>query len=774
MGKQANRYLLVDPWAVVEEGFHPDRSQVSEAIFSLGNEFMGVRGNFEEGYSGEKLQGSYFNGVFEEGSISHPNAWKGMATRRFFMVNAVNWLYTRLRVDGETLDLATSAVTDFVRRLDIRTGTLTREFVWQTASGKSLKVTFTRFVSMATPQLGCQRVTCEALNFTGTVEVDTGLDFSILHEEALHRCVWETVRASEDNGVYAILAQTEQSRHRVFSSFHLNIDPAVALTRVNDEKYIGARFALPITPGAVASFEKIVVNTTEKKTGAAHDDVWARGQALAAQYAGGSFDAYWATHRVYWQQVWDKLDVTIEGDAENQQGVRFCIFQLHQTYHGQDPSLNVGAKGLTGESYEGATFWDTEAYCLPFYLFNNPQAAKSLLLYRYNTMPQALERAVEQDCRGACYPFTTIDGREGCGVWQHGNLEVHVSAAVAYGIWHYMHICDDKDFLYREGIEMLLQISRYFASRGGWNQRTREYGIYGVMGPDEFHMMVDNNCYTNVMVQKLLNHTLATMAEMRLQAPDALAAVITKVALDAAEPEEWARMAEKMHVPFDPQTGIYEQHDGFFDLPHVDVQALTEFPIYDHWAYDRIFRYDMLKQPDVLLLLFFYSQQYSLEAKRVNYEYYEPRCSHESSISPAIHAILAAEIGKFDDAYHYSSYATRLDLDDYNLNTSKGLHTTSLAAAWMDIVYGYGGMRSDGEVLTFKPAMPQHWASFSFRILYRGAILKVSVSHTAVTLTVVEGAPVEVEVFGTRYTADTAGISVPMPAERIAQLGVPA
>jgi maltose phosphorylase len=280
--------------------------------------------------------------------------------------------------------------------------------------------------------------------------------------------------------------------------------------------------------------------------------------------------------------------------------------------------------------------------------------------------------------------------------------------------------------------------------------------------------MVHNNCYTNVMAKKTFEYTLKVIEEMKEKALPELNAAILKVGLAQSELDDWRKMAEKMRIPYDEKTGLYEQHDDFFDLPHIDVKAIphTQFPIYHHWSYDRIFRYDMIKQPEVLLFLFFFSQEYSLETKRVNYEYYEPRCVHESSLSPAIHSIMASEIGKHEDAFKYAQFASRLDLDDYNRNTREGLHITSLAITWLNIVYGFGGLRSDGEKLVFNPSIPKNWASFSFNILYRGTRLNIKISRKTVIFKACTGPEVPVKVFGKEYTVDSKGIELELPAER--------
>jgi maltose phosphorylase len=344
-------------------------------------------------------------------------------------------------------------------------------------------------------------------------------------------------------------------------------------------------------------------------------------------------------------------------------------------------------------------------------LFVNPQAAKNLLMYRYHTLNEARRRARDLDCRGARYPFATISGYEDSGTWQHVDLEHHISGAVGYAIWQYDKITQDKDFLYREGIEMLLEISRFYASAGDYSPLNGDFGLYGVMGPDEFHMMVNHNFYTNYLAKKVFLFTLDVLEEMRIKAPDLYHAAVQKVALDPAEPKAWKDMAQKMRIHQDPETKIFEQHAGYFDLPHVEIAdiPITDIPIYKNWAYIRIFRKNMIKQPDVLNHMFFFSEDFTLEEKKANYEFYEARTIHESSLSPSLHSILALELGKSEQGYAFFKYAARLDLDNYNRNTEQGLHATSAAGVWANLVCGYGGMRSDGSELSFFPRIAQVW-----------------------------------------------------------------
>lgn len=761
MAKVADKYLKVDPWAIIEEGFDPERNRTSESIFSLGNEYMGVRGYAEEGYSGDTLQGSYFNGLNEQLDIG--NHYKGIIRSLRYMVNAVDWLYTRLSVDGEQLDLAKSNVTDYVRRLDLRKGTYRRELVWHLNDGKSLKVVFTRLVSMTMSHLGLQRVEFEPLNFSGSVDICAGLDFGIIHEER-GECMWNSLRSGVSGASSAIMASTVNTGNKLFSSFTLQSSQPLQLTAVESDKFVGQNFTLDLTKGEVSYFTKLVMNYSDSDSAHTAEELWSKGLSLAETASQLTDTQIIADQTAYWKGIWETSDIRIEGDPENQQGIRFCIFQLYQTYHGDHPGFNIGAKGLTGEVYRGLAFWDTESYCLPFYMFNNPKAARSLLEFRYKTLPQAMQRAKEVDCEGACYPIATIDGTESCDLWQHSNLQLHVGTAVSYGIWHYVKNTGDKSFLHSKGAEMLIQISRFYATRGQWGQRSGEYGYFGVMGPDEFQLMVNNNCYINLMAQQSFEYTLETLREMKEQAPAAFAAVVEKTGLHDEELTDWENKAQHMRIPVDEMTGVYEEHDGFFDMPHIDIHSIpvTEFPLYSNWSYDRLYRYDMIKQPDVLMFMFLYSGQFSKEAKLANYEYYEPRCIHESSLSPSIHSILASEIGKPEEAYSFFEFATRLDLDNYNRNTREGLHTTSIAAAWMNIVYGFGGMRSDGVRLSFQPTLPERWDEYSFQVLYEGVLLRIVVDKNSVTITAVNGGSTEIIVYGQSITVDASGKTLPL------------
>ncbi|MCM1143160.1 MAG: family 65 glycosyl hydrolase [Blautia sp.] len=738
MAKAADKYFGVDEWKIIEEGFNPQYGQVAESVFSLGNEHMGVRGFFEEGYSGESLMGSYFNGVYSSAKLGK-DGYKGNVNETEFMVNAVNWLSVRLWVDGEKLDIKTADISNFRRILDMRNGLLSRSFVWTTTSGKMTELLFERFLSMQEIHIGVQRISLIPLNYDGVIEVAMEADFGITHQMYGNQNHWHVLGMHADPMFFEIEAEVIDSRKYLYSGSRFVCDGAYTVEDYREDKKIGKKFHICGKKGLTIAISRVVWNDQDRKAKEKRE--------MTKQK---TFDGLLQENAAWWNGIWKYSDIVIEGDLENQQGIRYCIFQMMQTYHGAQPGNNIGAKGLSGEAYNGNAFWDTETYCLPFYLFNQADAAKNLLLFRYRTLREAKERAKELDCKGAFYPIATISGKECCNLWQHASLQLQASTAVAYGIWFYEKMTSDAFFLKEYGAEMLVEICRMLVSRGDWSADGKTYGYYCVMGPDEFQMMVNHNCYTNLMGKFTLTYTRKVLADIAKEDKAAYKELADRLAITDTELKDWEDKAEAMLILQDEKTHIFEQHDGFFKLPHVDVTQIPveEFPLYHHWSYDRIYRNDMIKQPDVLMFMLLFNSAFSEEELKANYEYYEPKCIHESSLSPSVHSILAAQIKKKQEAYSFFGFATRMDLDNYNRNTLEGLHTTSIAAAWMNIVYGFGGMRSDGECLTLQPMIPENWASYTFHVTYRNVVIEIRVEKMRVVLKLKQGEWVRIRLYG--------------------------
>lgn len=758
MKKYADRYFQIHPWRVEEVGFDPAYAQVSESVFSLGNEYTGLRGYFDEGYSGSSLQGSYLNGIYERRMLT-PSGYKGMLPYTEFMVNTVDWVYTRIVCNGQALDLAKVKFTDFKRVLDLRTGLLCREFVWQVDQATQVKLSFERFTSMEQEQFCGQKLRVEALSGTAVLSICGGLDFSRPHS-ALKRSAFRVDALDADGTGCAIRATTEHTRQTVcaYARFWgmegkpVTVGEAVAANEFHAELKAGETCELRRVVTLICARDQEEQATLET-----------RAEAGKAALVRQDYEALKEGSIRWWSDQWKVSDIEINGDEANQQGIRFCVFQLHQTLHTAKYGAVFGAKGLTGEAYNGNTFWDSEVYCLPFYLFNNPDAAKSFLKFRYNTLPQAMERAKALDCKGAFYPIATISGKECCDLWQHASLQLQASTGVAYGLWNYVRQTGDRDFLFQYGVPMLVEISRMLASRGDFDPVTGQYGYYCVMGPDEFQMMVHHNAYTNFMGKKALEFTLDALAQMAQERPEAYAGLELK----EEELSDWKNKAERMYLPYDPDTQLFEQHMGYFHLPSADISAIptAEFPLYSHWSYDRIYRNDMIKQPDVLMFFLLYGSDFTRKQLEVNFDFYEPRCIHESSLSPSTHSILACQLGRMEKAEELFDFATRMDLDNYNRNTSEGLHTTSIAGAWMNIVYGFGGLRSDTERLTLEPRIPAGWKSYTFSLRCGRSILRVRVDQKEVVISCAEGGPVALSLYGKELLVQEEPVRCPLGGE---------
>jgi len=735
MGKVASKYLKTRPFSIAEEGWHPEKNRVSESLFSLGNEYQGIRGFFDEGVSADSLQGVYFNGIYEYAREETKNAYKGIIKRPHFMINSVNWVKTRIVVDETVLDLGKASIEAFERELDFRSGLLKRSFVWNVGE-KKIRLTFFRFLSMTHCKRAFQKIEIES-DRPCSLHLELTLDSDVLHWG--DHCYYDRVEENRIGDVFYLEVQTPTTKQKVVSAMKiegLGEDYRV----VSGDKTIAVALDTELKPNEKKAWTRFVVNTVDKTGSKAFSVLREETLKEVSASCAEGFEGNLNRQKAYWKAFFDEHDVEIRGDDENQQGIRFCLFQLQQTYHGYDASNNIGAKGLTGEAYSGHTFWDTETYCLSYYLLNDPDAAKKLLLYRYRTLKEAKARAKMLDCRGACYPIATLNGEESCALWQHASLQFQPSTGVAYAIEHYYRLTEDTEFLKEYGLEMLLEIASFLYSRGDYNPDKTGFGFYCVMGPDEFQMMVNHNTYTNYMAKRTFEFTLEAV---RLLPESLVSETMEKVGVTKAFLEEIRLAAEKMILLYDASSGLFEQHEGFFKLPHIDVDRIpvSDFPLYDHWSYDRIYRNDMIKQPDVLMFLFLYNSSFDAREKAANYHYYEPRCIHESSLSPSIHSILASEIGEKEDALRFFGFATRLDLDDYNRNTSEGLHTTSISAAWMNIVYGFGGVRTDGKELKINPTIPSVWEGYSFSLRYRNSTLKVSVDRNGYEVRLVGGQP---------------------------------
>ncbi|MGM9873952.1 MAG: glycoside hydrolase family 65 protein [Bacilli bacterium] len=722
MAKIKKQYLKVHPFKLIEKGFYKDRDMVSESLFSLANEYSGIRGFFDEDYSSNQLIGTYYNGIIEYGEEIH-QSYKGIAKRTHFTINSTNWVKIRIKLDDEILDLNKSNFANFRREIDFRDGKYIREFVWLVKDNK-INIRFERLLSMTDVHEGAVRLTISS-DKELYLDVDFILDASIKHwgKNRYYKVI------DKDLNIPTLVCQTLTTEQYLATSMHVTNLDNKEIKFIDDQLIISSKIKINEKKKII---DRLVINNASKvKIDPVKLKLETQNELESLIKKG--FDSIYQNNKKYFFNVYKHNDIVINGDKVNQQGIRFCLFQLEQTYHGIEKDNNIGAKGLTGEAYSGHAFWDSETYCLPYYLFNNKEASKDLLLFRYNTLEEAKKRAKDLDCEGACFPIATRTGEEACTLWQHASCQFQPSTAVSYAIEHYMNVYNDHDFMQNYGIELLIEISKFLLSRGEYSKDKKYFGFYGVMGPDEFQLMVNHNTYTNYMAKKTFDYLLKIKKDKSYNFID----IENKCEINNKFYSKIKKARDHMLIIYDEKTKLFEQHDGFFKLPHIDVDKIPDkdFPLYSNWSYDRIYRNDMIKQPDVLMFMLLYNQDFTFDQLKANYEYYEPLCIHESSLSPSVHSVIANQIGKEKEAYNFFRYATRLDLDDYNNNTKEGIHMTSIAAAWLNIVYGFGGFRSDKKVLSIAPTLPKKWKSYSFNLNIQGNLINFFIDKNELKIT---------------------------------------
>ena len=434
-----------------------------------------------------------------------------------------------------------------------------------------------------------------------------------------------------------------------------------------------------------------------------------------------------------WAKIWEMADIAIEGDVKAQQGIRFNIFQLNQTYLGKDERLNIGPKGFTGEKYGGSTYWDTEAYCIPFYMATkDQQVARNLLTYRYNQLEKAKENAQKLGFTNgaALYPMVTMNGEESHNEWEITFEEIHRNGAMIFAIHNYVRYTGDFSYIPEKGLEVMIAVARFWQQRATFSIPKNKYVILGVTGPNEYENNINNNWYTNYLAKWCIQYCMQMIDKVKDGYPEDYDRVMGLAGLHDSELMDWKEVAENMYFPYSEDHGVFLQQDGFLDKEIVPVSELekTQRPINQKWSWDRILRSCYIKQADVLQGFYFFEDHFSHQELEKHFDFYEPLTVHESSLSPCVHSIQAAKLGRMEQAYDFYLRTSRLDLDDYNHEVEQGCHITSMAGTWMSIVEGFGGMRVIDDKLCFNPRIPEQWKAYSFKVNFRNQILKIEVA----------------------------------------------
>lgn len=744
--RRMKHYLEKDAWKIIERGFHPEHNKITESILSIGNGYMGQRANFAESYSGDSMQGSYLAGVYYPDK-TRVGWWKNGYPEYFAkVINSVNWIGIDIYLNGMKLDLATVEFLDFSRTLDMRLGLLQKRLKIKTREGHILNISSERFCSWTTKELGVISYKLSSENYSGKLNLFSYLDFDVRNQDSNYdEQFWKHQAEGLYKGFPFVEAETKKT------GFYVNASMVNSLTTGNAshtahyqaEMKVVEEFAFDLKAGDEISLTKCVAISSSLNHQPAELRAVAKKLLSAANTKG--YTSLRAEQIKAWADIWTESDIVIEGDVAAQQGIRFNIFQLKQTYSGHDARLNIGPKGFTGEKYGGVTYWDTEAYCIPFYLSTaRPEVAYNLLKYRYNHLDKAIENAAKLGfTKGAAlYPMVTMNGEECHNEWEITFEEIHRNGAIAYAIHDYTRYTGDQTYVEDYGIEVLIAIARFWSQRVNWSEDKQQYVMLGVTGPNEYENNVHNNWYTNYIASWCLRYALKIIEQVKQKKAAHYATLVSKLAFDeAAELKQWKDITQKMYYPYDAERNVFLQQDGFLDKELTPANAIPEgeYPIHQHWSWDRILRSCYIKQADVLQGLYFFEEDFDQETIKRNFYFYEPMTVHESSLSPCVHTILAAKIGDHDKAYEMYLRTARLDLDDYNNDTKDGLHITSMGGTWMSVIKGIAGMRINNDMLSFAPFLPPQWTGYSFKIRYRANVLEVKVTTEKTTINNIAG-----------------------------------
>ncbi|MCA4781693.1 glycoside hydrolase family 65 protein [Empedobacter stercoris] len=751
-------YIIPNAWSIIEEGFEKDRVKSSESLFSIGNGAMGQRANFEEFYSGDTFQGSYIAGVYYPDKTK-VGWWKNGYPEYFAKVlNAPVWIGINIEINGEQFDLnRCKEIKNFRRELNMKEGLLDRSFVATLPSGLEIEVFVRRFLSADLDELGVIKYDIKPMNGDAKIIFKPYVDAGVKNEDAnWEETFWEPISSEIKAEQGFVQAQTFKTHFNVVTfmeskiSINGSYQQVKSISNVKTNTKVEFTYEVEVKTNDTVTIEKFggyVVSTNHLE-----NELISAAEKVLEQANNLGYEQLLINQKEAWAKTWEMADITIDGDTKAQQGIRFNIFQLNQTYSGKDARLNIGPKGFTGEKYGGSTYWDTEAYCLPFYMVTKDQkVARNLLMYRYNQLDKAIENGAKLGFNkgAALYPMVTMNGEECHNEWEITFEEIHRNGAIAFAIYNYTRFTGDESYIPEAGLEVLLGIARFWKQRVNWSNDKKQYVMLGVTGPNEYENNVNNNFHSNYCAQWCMNYLIDQVENVKTNYPQDFERIVAKTNLTDTELAEMKNIAANIYFPFSEELGVYLQQDGFLDKDLTPVSELSneERPINQKWSWDRILRSAYIKQADVLQSFYYFEDHFTKEQLEKHFDFYEPLTVHESSLSPCVHSIQAATLGRMNQAYTFYLRTSRLDLDDYNKEVHEGLHITSMAGTWMSIVEGFGGMRVKNDQLYFEPRLPEQWKGFSFKINFRNQILKVNVNKGETTFELEGTKPLEVYVF---------------------------
>jgi alpha,alpha-trehalose phosphorylase len=752
----------VEPWCLREMSLDLNVLAQTESVFALSNGHIGWRANLDEGEP-HGLPGSYLNGVFEYRPLPYAEASYGLPESGQTVINVTNGKLIRLFVDDEPFDVRYGTLRSHERALDFRAGVLARRAEWVSPAGGAVRVSSTRLVSFSQRAIAAIKYEVEPLGGSLRIAVQSELlaneqlpegTGDPRHGAALdHPLMGESHTAFE--AAVLLMHRTAQSGLRVGAAMdHLIDGPGVHVEARSFEDGGLVTATAVLRPGQRLTVVKFVAHgwSGVRSLQGVRDQVFA---ALTAARQTG-WDGLLAEQRTFLDDFWDHADVAIDGDAEVQQAARFALFHVLQAgVRGE--SRPIAAKGLTGPGYDGHAFWDTEAFVLPVLTYTVPDAAASVLRWRRDLMPAALDRAAQLGFAGAAFPWRTINGQECSGYWPAGTAAFHVNADIAAAVVRYIDATGDMDFAHDVGIDLLVQTARLWRSLGHHDAQGR-FHIDGVTGPDEYSALADDNVYTNLTAR--LN--LLAAAEMAERHPDRA----SELHVDPEEAASWRDAAESMYIPFDEALGVHPQAEGFtrHQVWDFDRTSADAYPLLLHYPYLDLYRKQVVKQADLVLAMQVCGSAFTPEQKARNFDYYEALTVRDSSLSACTQAVIAAEVGQLGLAFDYLGEAALMDLHDLEHNTQDGVHIASLAGTWIALIYGFAGLRHEATI-SFAPRLPEGLTRLAFCLLIRGHELRVEVTLTRASYLLVDGDPLRITHHGTEVT---------LPAGKTVECPVPA
>ena len=624
-------YIKPDNWSIIEEGFDIEQVKSSESLFSIGNGSMGQRANFEEYYSGNTFQGSYIAGIYYPDKTK-VGWWKNGYPEYFAKVlNAPNWIGINIEINGENLDLAAcKEVKNFRRELNMKEGIYNRSFDAVLNNGIEISVNVLRFLSLNLDEVGVINYEITPLNNDAKITFKPYVDAGVHNEDAnWEEKFWEPLAVNSLKNEAFVTARTFKT-HFTATTFmqnnillngkNQNVSPSNVET--SNEK-VRFTYEIEVAKGQTASLQKLggyTVSTNHENTQLAAQNVIAKALSIGYNQLLNDQIAAWA-------KIWEMSDITIDGDVKAQQGIRFNIFHLNQTYLGKDSRLNIGPKGFTGEKYGGSTYWDTEAYCIPFYMATkDQQVARNLLAYRYNHLEKAIENAEKLGFKNgaALYPMVTMNGEECHNEWEITFEEIHRNGAIAFAIFNFHRFTGDYSYIPEKGLEVLIGIARFWHQRATFSTDKNQYVILGVTGPNEYENNVNNNFYTNYLAKWCIDYAVAQIEKVKEEYSADYSRIMSKVNLDTAEIAHWKAVADTMFFPYSEEHDVYLQQDGFLDKELVKVHDLdkNQLPINQKWSWDRILRSPYIKQADTLQGFYFFEDHFTKEQLEKHFDFY--------------------------------------------------------------------------------------------------------------------------------------------------------